>query len=153
MEHYSIIPTGWAIEKLENLATRITKGATPTTYGYEFQSSGINFIKIQNVSQSEIDLTSIVDFISKEAHQNQRKSILETGDVIFSIAGTIGETAIVKEHHLPANTNQAFAIISGFSALLLPKYLEFQLRSFISQKTKDKPRRTCCPVLDHFSPA
>lgn len=135
-----VLPNGWISEKLGNIARKITKGATPTTYGYRFQTSGINFIKIQNVSGGIIDLSSITDFISEEAHQNQKKSILMVDDVLFSIAGTIGETAIVKSQHLPANTNQAFAIISGFSNLLVPKYLEFQLRSFVSQKTKDKAR-------------
>jgi type I restriction enzyme, S subunit len=139
-EMHGIIPKGWISEKLGNLAHKITKGATPTTYGYEFQRSGINFIKIQNVSGGTIDLTSITNFISDEAHQNQRKSILKIDDVLFSIAGTIGETSIIKSQHLPANTNQAFAIISGFADLLLPKYLEFQLRSFVSQKTKEKAR-------------
>ena len=58
----------------------------------------------------------------------------------FPLREQIGETSILKPQHLPANTNQAFAIISGFSELLLPKYLEFQLRSFVSQKTKEKAR-------------
>jgi type I restriction enzyme S subunit len=139
-EPHSTLPNGWISEKLGSLADKITKGATPTTYGYVFQRSGINFIKIQNVFSGAINLNSITDFISDEAHQNQRKSILKIDDVLFSIAGTIGETSIVKAQHLPANTNQAFAIISGFSDLLLPKYLEFQLRSFVSQKTKEKAR-------------
>jgi type I restriction enzyme S subunit len=134
------IPTGWIAESLGNLADKITKGATPTTYGYAFQRLGVNFIKVQNISNGYIDLCSITDFISEDAHQNQGKSILKVNDVLFSIAGTIGETAIVKSHHLPANTNQALAIISGFSKILIPKYLEFQLRSFVSQKTKDKAR-------------
>ena len=82
------IPTGWIREKLGSLADKITKGATPTTYGYEFQRSGINFIKIQNVFAGTIDLASITDFISEEAHQNQKKSILKVDDVLFSIAGT-----------------------------------------------------------------
>ena len=134
------LPKGWIVEELGNIADKITKGATPTTYGYKFQKSGINFIKIQNVFDGNIDLTTINDFISEEAHKNQKKSILKVDDVLFSIDGTICETTIIKESHLPANTNQAFAIISGFSYLLLPKYLEFQLRSFISQKTKEKAR-------------
>ena len=33
------------------------------------------------------------------------------GDILFSIAGTLGRTAIVRANHLPANTNQALAII------------------------------------------
>ena len=106
------LPVGWVMTTLGEISGRITKGATPTTYGYSFQRTGINFIKVQNVSAGQIDLESLTDFISLEAHNNQAKSSLNIDDVLFSIAGTIGETTIVKEIHLPANTNQAFAIIS-----------------------------------------
>lgn len=34
---------------LSNIATLITKGSTPTTYGFEYLSEGINFIKVENV--------------------------------------------------------------------------------------------------------
>ena len=112
------LPVGWVITTLGEISGRITKGATPTTFGYSFQKAGINFIKVQNVSAGQIDLESLTDFISVEAHKNQAKSSLKVDDVLFSIAGTIGETTIVKEIHLPANTNQAFAIISGFTSLL-----------------------------------
>lgn len=133
-------PKSWAAVELGELAQKITKGATPTTHGFDFLLQGINFVKIENVKSGVIDLTSIYDFISEDAHSHQAKSQLKSGDVLFSIAGTIGETAIIKDIHLPANTNQAFAVISGFSDFLTPKFLELQLRSFVSHRTKQKAR-------------
>lgn len=40
-----------------------------------------------------------------------RRSQLKEGDILFSIAGTLGRVTCVKSSILPANTNQALAII------------------------------------------
>ena len=52
-------------------------------------------------------------FIPHEVHAKElKRSILEANDILFAIAGaTIGKCAIVQESVLPANTNQALAII------------------------------------------
>ena len=39
------------------------------------------------------------------------RSQLQAGDILFSIAGALGRTAVVTEEILPANTNQALAIL------------------------------------------
>jgi restriction endonuclease S subunit len=130
----------WIEIKLERICSRITKGGTPTTYGYAFQKEGINFIKVENLNKGTVDLRSISDFISQEAHDFQKKSQLQRGDLLFSIAGTIGETCIVKKEILPANTNQALAIIQGFDWVLLPNFLKFQLDSFVARKVTSKAR-------------
>jgi len=130
----------WIEIKLEKICSRITKGGTPTTYGYAFQKEGINFIKVENLNKGTVDLRSISDFISQEAHDFQKKSQLQAGDLLFSIAGTIGETCIVKKEILPANTNQALAIIQGFDRVLLPNFLKFQLDSFVARKVTSKAR-------------
>src|SRR5690606_24798429 len=111
----------------------ITKGATPTTYGFKFQSKGINFLKVENVKGGRVDLKSIINFISEDAHEFQKKSQLEVNDILFSIAGTIGNTCLIKAEYLPANTNQAFAIIRGTQDILLPAFLVYQLNSFVEK--------------------
>lgn len=130
----------WIEIKLEKICSRITKGGTPTTYGYAFQKEGINFIKVENLNKGTVDLRNISDFISQEAHDFQKKSQLQEGDLLFSIAGTIGETCIVKKEILPANTNQALAIIQGFHKVLTPNFLKFQLDSFVARKVTSKAR-------------
>lgn len=136
----SIIPDGWVYEKLGNVAERITKGGTPTTYGYSFLKQGINFIKVENISNGILNLKSIKDYISGDAHNFQAKSRLEENDLLFSIAGTIGVTCIIRKDYLPANTNQALAIIKGVSNCIDPKLLNYQLDSFVTKKTKAKAR-------------
>ncbi len=136
----SNIPASWIVENLDVLCRKITKGATPTSYGYKFQDSGINFVKIENISNGLIESNTIQTFVSEEAHENQGRSILEENDILFSIAGTIGQTCIVRKRDLPANTNQALAIISGFANCLVPDFLEFQLRSTVASRAKAKAR-------------
>ncbi|MBA1419619.1 MAG: restriction endonuclease subunit S [Epsilonproteobacteria bacterium] len=133
------LPEGWEWKKLDDCTDLITKGTTPTTYGYEFLDKGINFLKIENIINGKINLGSIEKFISEEANQSQKRSILQTNDVLFSIAGTIGDTAIVEEKHLPMNTNQAIAIIRP-KDFLDSSFLKQSLLSVVSHSTKKKQR-------------
>ena len=140
MIHKMNTPKHWQIKKLGEVCEKITKGGTPTTYGFSFVASGINFIKIENIDNGKIILSSIKTFISDKAHNFQKKSILEENDLLFSIAGTIGETCLIKQEYLPANTNQALAILRGYTKFIQPKFLTFQLNSSISQYVKSKAR-------------
>jgi len=126
-------------DNLNNLTYLITKGSTPTTYGYEFLDKGINFLKIENIINGEVNIASLDKFISEEAHQSQKRSILQENDVLFSIAGTIGDTAIVKKEHLPMNTNQAVALIRP-KEKLDSNFLRRVLSSSISDATVNKKR-------------
>ena len=103
----SAVPEGWRAERLGDVSALITKGTTPKTYSNE----GVNFIKVESISSNR---TLIMDKFSKvdlETHNLQKRSQLESGDILFSIAGTLGRLATVVKEDLPANTNQALAII------------------------------------------
>jgi type I restriction enzyme S subunit len=134
------IPASWSQVRLGEVATAITKGATPTTYGFAYQSSGIRFIKVENVKGGRIVVDNIKQFICEEAHASQMRSQLEAGDILFSIAGTIGETCIVYESDLPANTNQALAIVRGTDITFNPAFLKLQLDSFVANAIKAQAR-------------
>ena len=97
--------------KLGDICDVITKGTTPTSLGLKFSDEGINFIKIESISENGNFLEDKFAHISNECHQKLNRSQLKDGDLLFSIAGAIGRTAIVTQDILPANTNQALAII------------------------------------------
>ena len=105
----------------------ITKGSTPTSYGFEFKKQGIPFIKVENVDSLSIKKNSINCYIDKKTHEFQKRSKLKENDILFSIAGTIGKLCLITKNDIPANTNQAFAIISGYTENMLPKYLLYYL--------------------------
>jgi len=102
-----MVPEGWEIKNLGDLTTVITKGTTPKTYCNE----GINFIKVESLSTSKTlipEKFAKIDFLT---HQSQKRSQLKHGDILFGIAGSLGRLAVVEAKDLPANTNQALAII------------------------------------------
>jgi len=106
-----MVPVKWNTSKLRDICELITKGATPTSYGYRFQNSGINFIKAESISEyNEIDLDSVA-FIDYDTNKALKRSILQKNDILFTIAGALGRVALVNTEVLPANTNQAVAII------------------------------------------
>lgn len=97
--------------RLSEIAELITKGTTPTTLGYNFQEDGVNFLKIECFSEDGTYIKEKTAHISEECHEKLKRSKLRPGDILFSIAGAIGRVAVVTEEMLPANTNQALAII------------------------------------------
>ena len=98
----------WQKVRLGDLCDLITKGTTPQN----FVESGIRFIKIESFEHNEINSKKCL-FIDEVTHNKTlKRSILKENDILFAIAGaTIGKVNIVKKSILPANTNQALAII------------------------------------------
>lgn len=101
----------WDIVKLGDICEVITKGTTPTSLGFKFTDSGINFIKVESLTESGQIIPNKVAHIDSECHEALKRSQLKKNDILFSIAGALGRIGIVKEEILPANTNQALAII------------------------------------------
>lgn len=118
----------WEIVKLGDVSERVTKGTTPTTAGFKFQDSGINFVKIESIDDSGYFIEDKFAHIDQKCNEALKRSQLKEGDVLFSIAGALGRVALVNKDILPANTNQALAIITP-KANLNSKYLEEVLRS------------------------
>ena len=101
----------WKEKKMDEITSVITKGTTPSSIGYKFIDNGINFIKTENISENgNIDIIKTPK-ISEDCNKSLSRSQLEVNDILFSIAGTLGRTTIVKKEYLPANTNQAMSII------------------------------------------
>ena len=97
--------------RLGDIATLITKGTTPTSVGYTFTDTGVNFVKIESIREDGTFIPDKFAHISDECNTKLKRSQLQENDILFSIAGAIGRTAIVTKDCLPANTNQALAII------------------------------------------
>lgn len=97
--------------KLGDLCDVITKGTTPTSIGFKFESDGINFIKVESLTSNNGFIPSKFAKISTNCNESLKRSQLQKGDILFSIAGALGRTAVVTKDILPANTNQALAII------------------------------------------
>lgn len=127
--------------KLFDIADVITKGTTPTTMGYEFIDEGINFLKIECFKEDGTFLIDKVAHISDECNEKLKRSQLKEGDILFSIAGAIGRVAIVERNMLPANTNQALAIIRISKEEVYLPYIKLILTSQFVKKQFDKKKQ------------
>jgi type I restriction enzyme S subunit len=105
------VPNGWRVERLGDVVERVTKGTTPTTLKRPFVEKGINFVKAESMTNDGGFLPEKFAFIDEQTHALLKRSQLQDGDVLISIAGTIGRSAVITEDFLPANTNQAVALI------------------------------------------
>lgn len=108
---HGLLPEGWQLQTLGDVTSVVTKGTTPTTLGKQFQNTGINFVKIESIGESGAMSIDKMARIDAETHELLKRSQLRKDDILFSIAGAIGRVSLVTERILPANTNQALAII------------------------------------------
>jgi type I restriction enzyme, S subunit len=120
---------GWRTVSLGEVTELVTKGTTPPTVGEGFTESGINFIKSESVRYNgRIDKSAFV-FISPEMHEKLKRSQLKENDILFSMAGVfLGKNALVTKDMLPANTNQALAIIRLDQKKAIPIFVHYFFR-------------------------
>lgn len=129
---------GWI--RLGDIASKITKGTTPTSAGFHFTDTGVNFVKVESISEDGNFIVDKFAHINNECNNKLGRSQLEENDILFSIAGAIGRTAIVTKDILPANTNQALAIIRIPNGIVDYSFLMYALKSpaLFSQYEKQK---------------
>ncbi len=139
----------WENVRLGVVARKVTKGTTPTTLGSSFEKSGVRFLKVESISADGRIVKSKLSHIDEITHNTLSRSQLEEHDLLFTIAGTIGRVALVSKDILPANTNQAVAIVRPDFELVIPRYLYFVLRD--ETQTRQADTRVVQSVQANFS--
>ena len=124
--------------KLRDISSLITKGTTPTSIGFNFESQGIKFVKVECFAPDGSFLPSKVVYISECCHEKLKRSQLKENDILFSIAGAIGRVAMVTREMLPCNTNQALAIIRISDKRVYLPYIKHVLSSSYISKQFNK---------------
>jgi type I restriction enzyme, S subunit len=118
----------WRTATVGDVAVRVTKGTTPTTIGGRFVGHGINFVKVESITEDgRLDAEKLAH-IDATTNDLLARSVLCADDVLFTIAGTIGRVALVPSSALPANTNQAVAIVRPDQDAVDPRFLYYALR-------------------------
>ena len=119
MEKYNLVGFGciggdvgmsWERVNIGSIAKIVTKGTTPTSIGYNFSEEGIPFLRVNNIQSGNLNIDDIL-FIDQDTDNALKRSRIQPKDVLLSIAGTIGRTAVVPTNAPVMNCNQAVAII------------------------------------------
>jgi len=128
-----VIPNDWDLIKLGDLTTKVGSGKTPKGGEAVYQSSGIPFIRSQNVLDNKLELSN-VSFISESVHDEMKSTKVKANDVLLNITGaSIGRCCVVPEDFIEGNINQHVCIIRP-KANLNEIYLSYVLQSTIGQR-------------------
>lgn len=96
--------------ELEKLSKQITDfGAYSQTNFIDFVSSGVLFLRNQDIKETFVDLGNNV-FITQEIF-NKLTLKLQELDIVIPRVGTLGNAAIIEKTHLPCSANQNLAVI------------------------------------------
>jgi type I restriction enzyme, S subunit len=114
-------------ESLENLSESILSfGAYSLTSNIEWQDAGVTYLNVGDIHEGYIDYSD-VKYISEKVDKILQKSQIKEGEIVLTMAGTIGNAAVVhniKTDHI--NGNQAIAKIKlkkSFSPYYLAAFL------------------------------
>lgn len=114
--------------RIKEISKTVTKGTTPTTLGNSFTQTGIPFLRAQNIIMGKIDLNEDLLFIDIATNEKLKRSKIYKNDILITIAGTIGRTAVVPDGMPEMNCNQAVAIIRPNNRVFSP-YLKYWITS------------------------
>ena len=100
----------WDARTIESFSSFVTKGATPTTYGFSWQNDGVLFLRSECVSTDGLDLNQSM-FISDAAHAALNRGEVREGDLLMTITGNVGRVVRLPAKFGVANINQHIARI------------------------------------------
>lgn len=120
----------------------ISSGITPKAGGddYTDEIRGIPFVRAVDLQDGQVSVINF-NYIKPEIHNGiLKRTQLKNGDVLFSIAGTVGRCAVFK-HDFEANINQAVAILRFDEDVINRFYLMVLFNSPVGKSFVEKYSR------------
>jgi hypothetical protein len=114
--NYPVQPLTKYLVEIENF------GAYSLCNLLEWVEDGIPYVRVTDLNEDGINW-STVPHIPLHVHEQLPKSKIKPGDVLYSMAGTIGLAVVAPEDLGECNSNQAIAKIRVRSDELRPRYL------------------------------
>jgi type I restriction enzyme, S subunit len=105
------LPRGWAWVRLNSLLQKIGAGSTPLGGREVYVSSGVKFLRSQNVWDDGLRMEGVA-FIKPETHVKMSGTFVVANDLLFNITGaSIGRCAVVPSDFDEANVSQHVTIV------------------------------------------
>ncbi len=105
------LPDGWVWCRLGDLCSKTGAGSTPKGGRSAYPSSGVKFLRSQNVYDDGLRYEGIV-FISDTTHDKMKGTKVQAEDLLLNITGgSIGRCCVVPKDFDTANINQHVTII------------------------------------------
>ena len=114
---------------LGSVCSKIGSGATPRGGKEVYSTSGVAFIRSQNVLDFSFLREGLV-FINDEQSQKLENVKVQPHDVLINITGdSVARTCMVPSELLPARVNQHVAIVRAIRDKIDPKYILYTLQN------------------------
>lgn len=125
----------WEEKTLGNVCIKITDGSHNPPKGIEY--SEYIMLSSKNIVGGEITFDN-PRYLKKEDYDIENKrTYLSENDILLTIVGTIGRTAIVPNWKHKVTLQRSVAVLKPNSNLIYPKYLQYLLDSIILKLEKE----------------
>lgn len=112
------LPEGWAWCRLGEICSKTGSGSTPKGGKAAYPTSGIKFLRSQNVYNDGLRYDGIA-YISETTHEKMKGTKVEPEDLLLNITGgSIGRCCVVPKDFDTGNINQHVAIIRTVQSFL-----------------------------------
>lgn len=124
------LPNNWVWTKLGDISLKLTDGSHNPPKN---QNSNYRMLSAKNIFNRKINFFEDDRRISKEDFEKENiRTKLENNDILLTIVGTIGRTALVKATDINLTFQRSVAVIKTF---ILQEYLELFMNSkFFNQE-------------------
>jgi len=134
--YYEQMLKGIGVQKvyLKDIAKSIKTGTTPKAKYLTVETQDIYFIRVENVIANMINLNNILHIINAS---DLRLKFIYKNDILVTIAGTIGRSAVLNYDRCTINQNVA-AITINKNQGILPHYLAFFFNSILGKMSLER---------------
>ena len=131
------LPHGWQWVRLNQLLSKIGAGSTPLGGKEVYVSSGVKFLRSQNVWNEGLRLTDTA-YVKPETHEKMSGTKVLPNDLLFNITGaSIGRCAVVPESIGEANVSQHVTIVRPVQREIVPLLHLVLISSHVQQTVMD----------------
>ncbi|HHJ4541087.1 TPA: restriction endonuclease subunit S [Citrobacter freundii] len=119
------LPEGWQTSSIGDLCKKVTDGSHNPPKASEI---GLPMISAKNINNGSIIFSETHRIISEaEFWEENKRTNIESGDVLLTIVGTLGRTALVPQDFTPFTLQRSVAVLS--TSELEPSYFRYALEN------------------------
>jgi type I restriction enzyme S subunit len=118
----------WPSAEIGKTAIKISDGNYAEKYpkASDFVETGVPFIRANNIRNGTV-MADDLRYISVKKHELLKKGHLQTGDVLITTRGKIGNLAVVPKQFYDANINAQLVLMRCVDKAVQPDFLYYQL--------------------------
>jgi type I restriction enzyme, S subunit len=118
------LPDKWEVSTLRDICSKIVDGSHNPP---KKQLSGLPMLSAVNINNNKVEFTDYRLITEDDFNSENKRTQIETGDVLLTIVGAIGRTAVVLNGQRKFTLQRSVAVLKPIE--MLSKFLMYQLES------------------------